>query len=137
MDDQKRVLVVDDDEEVLFVWMSALRKLSDLEIETATNGLEALDRFGADSFDLVITDLAMPIMDGIALTRAIRATNACIPIVWITAHSQIHDSLEKRDLNIYSFLSKPVSIQEIRNVVREALDDMCGSGNSIDDAKHS
>ena len=132
MDDQKRVLVVDDDEEVLFVWTSALRKLSELEVETASNGSEALDRLGADSFDLVITDLAMPVMDGVALTRAIRETNPHIPIVWITAYSQLHDSLEKNDLNVYSFLSKPVSIQEIRSVVRGALDNAQSNGNSID-----
>jgi CheY-like chemotaxis protein len=131
MDDRKRVLVVDDDEEVLFVWTSALRKLPELEVETAANGAEALARFESDSFDLVVTDLAMPVMDGVALTRAIRETDTIIPIVWITAYSQLHDNLEKRDLNIYSFLSKPVSIQEIRNVVRNALDYEQNNGNSI------
>ena len=132
MDDRKRVLVVDDDEEVLFVWTSALRKLPELEVETAANGAEALERFESDSFDLVVTDLAMPVMDGVALTRAIRETDTIIPIVWITAYSQLHDNLDKRDLKIYSFLSKPVSIQEIRNVVRNALDHERENGNSID-----
>ncbi|HSJ56478.1 MAG TPA: response regulator [Anaerolineae bacterium] len=131
MDDRKRVLVVDDDEEVLFVWTSALRKLPELEVETAANGAEALERFESDSFDLVVTDLAMPVMDGVALTRAIRETDTIIPIVWITAYSQLHDNLEKRDLNIYSFLSKPVSIQEIRSIVRNALDYEQNNGNSI------
>lgn len=138
MTDHKRVLVVDDDEEVLFVWTSALRKLSDLEVETALNGSQALDRFEADSFDLVITDLAMPIMDGVALTRAIRAMDECVPIVWITAYSQLHDNLDKRELNIYSFLSKPVSIHEIRDVVRDALENSCrngNDGNSIDEPR--
>lgn len=129
MDDQKHVLVVDDDEEVLFVWTSALRKIRELKVETAANGSEALAQFETHAFDLVVTDLAMPVMDGVALTRAIREINSEIPIVWITAYSQLHDNLAKNTLNIYSFLSKPVSIQEIRDVVRNALDSEHHNGN--------
>ena len=127
MDSRKRVLIVEDDREVLFVWTAALKKLTNTDIETAGDGLDALDQFEADPFDLVVTDLSMPRMNGVELTREIRRLDANVPIIWVTAHAHYEDRLDEPGLNVHTFLVKPVSIQHIREVVRDALN--YGSAN--------
>ena len=88
MNCNKRILLVDDEERVLFVLSSSLKKLGDdVEIVTAANGWEAWQMAQRSPFDLLITDLSMPVMDGIELTRAIKALYPQTAVVWITAHS--------------------------------------------------
>jgi CheY-like chemotaxis protein len=91
------------------------------EVVTARSGHEALDQFKERPFDLVITDLRMPGMDGVELTRAIRAFDPGAAVIWITAY----DSHEVRDetvrLAVYDCLDKPLEIAEIRQAVRDAL----------------
>lgn len=121
MESPKRVLVVEDDPEVLFVWTTALKKLAEVEVATAEGGRQALDRFDADPFDLIITDLSMPDMNGVELTREIRRLNTDVPIVWVTAHAHYEDRMDEPGFDVETFLVKPVSIQQIRQVVRDAL----------------
>jgi DNA-binding NtrC family response regulator len=121
MESRKRVLVIEDDPEVLFVWATALKKLSEIQVETAEGGQEALDQFDADPFDLVITDLSMPGMSGVELTREIRRLDTSVPIIWVTAHAHFGDSMDEPGFNVHTFLVKPVSIQQLRQVVRDAL----------------
>ncbi len=122
MESHKRVLVVEDEAEVLFVWVAALKKVSGIEVETAQDGYTAVERFRAAPHDLVITDLAMPGMGGVELTKAIHRLDRQVPIVWVTAHTHFREGMEEDGLNVHTFLAKPVSIQEMRQVVRDALD---------------
>jgi DNA-binding NtrC family response regulator len=123
MDISKRILVVDDDERVLFVFRGALVRLgSDYEIVTAQNGCEALERAREASFDLVITDLRMPDMDGIALTEAIRAMDSGVVVIWVTAYGCHKLKADAARLAVYGCLDKPVEINEIRETARKALE---------------
>ena len=119
--DWKRVLVVEDDPEVLFVWTTALKKLPNTAVETADGGEEALDKFDAEPFHLVVTDLSMPGMSGIELTRQLRQRDARVPIIWVTAHAHFRERMAEPELHIDSLLVKPVSIRQIREAVRDAL----------------
>ncbi|NIN66019.1 MAG: response regulator, partial [Anaerolineae bacterium] len=96
---RRRILVVDDDERVLFVLHDTLARLgSEYEILTAQNGREALDKAREVPFDLIITDLRMPGMDGVELTEAVRALNPRIAVIWITAYGSQETSVEARRL---------------------------------------
>ena len=117
-----RILVVDDDERVLFVLRRALlTSQNGYEIVTAQDGHKALDKAKEIPFDLLITDLKMLGMDGIALTQAIRDLNFGTVVVWITAYGCAQVSDEVRRLSVYECLEKPLRIDEIRRVVQEAL----------------
>ena len=123
MNVRKRILIVDDDERVLWVLHDALVRVEDgYEVVTARSGREALHEFGKQPFDLVITDLRMPGMDGVELTRAIRALDPGAAVIWITAYGshEVRDELAR--LAVYDCLDKPLEIAEIRQVVREALE---------------
>ena len=115
---------MDDDARVLFVLRRALLAFQNgYEIVATQDGREALNKATAIPFDLVITDLKMPGVDGIALTQAIRGLNSGTVVVWITAHGCAQVSDEATRLSVYECLEKPLRIDKIRRVVREALKD--------------
>jgi YesN/AraC family two-component response regulator len=116
-----RVLIVDDQPTVCFVLQEALAKLDSYVVATAANGREALDKFRRDHFDLVVTDLRMPIMDGVELTEAIRATRPDVKIVWITAYGSYKVVEDARRLSVDHCLDKPLQVSTIRQVVQEVL----------------
>jgi CheY-like chemotaxis protein len=120
---QKRVLVVDDEERVLFVMRGALARLGDgYQVVTASSGREALDKAKQTPFDVILTDLRMPGMDGIELTEAIRALDSGVIVIWLTAYGCHNVRTEAAQLSIYCCLDKPIKIGQIRQIVREAFE---------------
>ena len=121
---RKSILVVDDDEQILLVWRGALEGVANhWHVETAQSGLEALEKIRTTCFDLLITDLRMPGMDGCALTRAARQLVGDIPVIWITAYAQPQALAMADDLDVRRFLNKPMSVGQIRQVVAQVLAD--------------
>jgi two-component system response regulator HydG len=119
----KHILIVDDDERVLFVLHRALSGLGDgYEVVTAGGGREALSKARATPFDLLITDLRMADMGGIELTEAIKALNAMTVVVWMTAYGCHRVANEAARLSVYKCLEKPLRVAKIRRVVRGALE---------------
>ncbi len=121
----KRILIVDDEEQITFVLRNSLKRLSgryEIEVVTARNGQEALQKLRTTPFDLIITDLKMHGVDGIALTEAAYAIVPGTKVIWITAYNQWES--DARRLGVYRYLLKPVDMDEIRQVVREALETM-------------
>ncbi len=126
-----RILVVDDDPMVLFVFSDTLRDLGDAyEIVTAQSGLKALDEVKEEPFDLVITDLSMPDLGGIELTEAIRQESPDTAVVWITAYGCHSMSPDAARLEIHRCYDKPLEVDEILQVARDALDSGALHGKS-------
>lgn len=117
----KRILVVDDDERVLFVLHHALARLPGCEVLLASNGHDALQAIGESKLDLLITDIRLPGPSGIHLTEALRRRSPGTPVIWISAHHDPHLPAQARELGVYHYLAKPLEIGEIRAAVREAL----------------
>lgn len=122
MNEPKRILVVDDDPKILFILSAALAGLgTNFEVTTAGNGRNALAKIAADHFDLIITDIQMPDINGIELTKKVRAMQPNIPMVWITGYGSPHTHAESDRLGVYKCLDKPVKIGEIRRTALDAL----------------
>jgi len=122
MDGRRRILLVDDDERVLFVLQATLRRLSaPLDIITARDGLEAYRLLEDGAFDLLVTDVRLPGIDGVSLTRAARSTAPAMPVVWITAHGCAAIRADALLLGVHRCVEKPVEMDEFRQVVRQAL----------------
>jgi DNA-binding NtrC family response regulator len=118
-----RVLLVDDDDRVLFVLHRALTGPEDAcQVEIAQTGSEALDRVRAGRVDLLVTDLVMADMDGVELTRAVRALEPEVVVIWMTAFGCHRVAHEAEELSVYKCLDKPVRIGQIRRIVQEALE---------------
>ena len=121
---RKSILVVDDDEQILLVWRGALEKFArHWHVETAQSGHEALEKIRTTAFDLIVTDLRMPGMDGCDLTKAARQLVGDVPVIWITAYPQPGAVTRADELDVHRFLNKPMSVAQIRQVVAQVLAD--------------
>jgi DNA-binding NtrC family response regulator len=117
----KRILVVDDDDQVLFVWSNALASAGDISLVTAQDGHEALALIEQNGFDVIITDLRMPRMDGYQLTEAIREQDDQVTIVWLTGYRDPSKTPLEARLRVYRCIDKPLTVAEIRALVRDAV----------------
>ena len=111
-----RILVVDDEPQITRVLRTSLQS-SGHEVTTAQDGATALALFFKTQPDLVITDLAMPGMDGIELTREIRQRSA-VPVIVLSVRSQDAQKVTALDEGADDYITKPFSIQELLARVR-------------------
>ena len=114
------ILVVDDEQDFRIILDQALEKVG-YTVMTAVNGEEAFQLFQKNKFDLVITDVHMPKVDGIQLMQQIKDENPWIPIIAISGfetESDIHSKVNKDD--IY-FLRKPFMRKELQRLINKAL----------------
>jgi DNA-binding NtrC family response regulator len=95
-------------------------------VVTAQDGTEALRMVTAQPFDLVISDVRMPGIDGIELVEAIRASKLNTAVIWVTAYGCHRLQAESDRLNVYCCLDKPLRIGEIRQAALEALETIMG-----------
>jgi CheY-like chemotaxis protein len=123
MAEHQHILIVDDDAKVMLIMRTALEKLGDAyKITTASDGREALAMTKNQSFDLIVSDVRMPGIDGIQLAHIVRDLNTETAIIWITAYGCEDLKAECERLNISGCLEKPLRINEIRRTVLAALE---------------
>ena len=107
---QKKLLIVDDDVDMLKLLGSWLRKV-DYEVQTVASGAEALTQIEINKPDLVVTDLFMEEMDGMALLRRIHDSNPLMPVIMLSGQAAIPDAVKATHLGTSAFLTKPVDKQ--------------------------
>jgi len=111
MGDSYRVLVVDDEEMVSKFIVSLLFQYGH-HCETAKGGLEALDTIKKTSFDVVITDIVMPQVDGITLTKELVRRSPGLPIMVMTGHGEEYSAESAIKAGAREFIKKPFSVPE-------------------------
>jgi CheY-like chemotaxis protein/predicted regulator of Ras-like GTPase activity (Roadblock/LC7/MglB family) len=122
--DHKQILIVDDDEKLATLLQESLRTLGEgYHVVTARGTDEALARVSRRSFDLVITDLMMPEVDGLQLLEALKAINPSIITVAMTAFDSTEIRAEAERFGIYRYLTKPFSVHEFRQCVIDAFEE--------------
>ena len=114
-----RILLVDDEESIRTLLSFPLRK-DGYEVVTANDGKEALDRFRETSFDLVVLDVMMPIVDGLEVCRMLRARST-VPIIMLTAKTEEVDKIVGLELGADDYITKPFSVREFRSRVKASL----------------
>ena len=112
----KRILIVDDERVVRQVITDMLSELGHESI-TAESGLEGLGTFRKERFDLVLTDLGMPGMNGLQLARLMRSIDDQTPIVLLTGWGDTIDEEEAKRHGIWKVISKPVRMDELRDLI--------------------
>ncbi len=116
-----RVLVVDDDPGVRYTLREILES-EGLEVDEASDGQEALERFAGRPAPLVITDLRMPRLDGRGLLSELTARAPGTRVVLITAHGSERDAVEAMKAGAYDYFKKPFETDELLAVVRRAVE---------------
>ncbi len=124
------ILVIDDDEQVLDV-VSEMLRMDGHEVATAENGGEALTKFNQAEYDLVITDLIMPDMEGLETITELRAAKESIPIIAMSGGGRVGpmDYLETaRFIGATETLAKPFTRNELVAAVQRLMPE-AGSGS--------
>ena len=116
-----RILVVDD-EEVVCRFLESLLTAAGHEVEICLSGQEATTRLKEGSFDLVITDLKMPGVDGLEVLRKAKQLDPSCEAIVITAYASVESAVEVMKLGAYDYISKPFNIDQIRIVVDKAVE---------------
>lgn len=116
-----RVLLVDDEPLQRLLLMRALEPLG-VEVGEARNGKEALDLLAERPYHLVLTDLHMPLMDGLELTQAIKAQDPLLPVILLTADGEREVRLKGLQAGADDFLNRPVDLSELRLRVKGHLE---------------
>ena len=125
----KRILLVDDDLALLRL-LSMRLTAAGYEVITADSGEKALAQLAVSRPHLVITDLRMDGMDGLALFDAIHQTNTTLPVIILTAHGSIPDAIAATNRGVFSFLTKPFDGKNLLGHVEKALSLSGGSESS-------
>ncbi|MEZ0317489.1 MAG: sigma-54-dependent transcriptional regulator, partial [Methylophilaceae bacterium] len=101
-----RVLTVDDDPDILRLLEMRLHAAG-YQVTSAASGEEALTQIAVNRPALVISDLRMPGMDGLALFDAIHKDDPALPVIMLTAHGSIPEAVEATQRGVFGFLTKP------------------------------
>lgn len=117
-----RILIVDDESEACAT-LSKFLESRGYDTDTAANGVEAIARVRDGRFDIVMTDLRMPGMDGADFVARIRTERPDVPVVVMTGHTTLdgQDEIWTR-AGVHSVLSKPLDLRNISNLVRDILE---------------
>ena len=110
---QGHILLVEDNYINQEVSREQLRHLG-LSCTIAANGVEAIEKVDKESFDVILMDIQMPIMDGFEATKHIRQTHPTIPIIALSAAAMLEDQHMALDAGMNGHLSKPINTEELR-----------------------
>jgi DNA-binding NtrC family response regulator len=116
-----RILVLDDESRMVDIIGMVLRR-EGYEIETRTHPRDALAALEADPYDLLLTDLKMPDMDGVALLRRAREIQPELPVILITAHATVSTAIDAIRAGAFDYVEKPFDNTELKTLVARALE---------------
>jgi len=117
----RNILLVDDEERFLATTKTLLEKRG-YQVETALNGMDALEKIGKLSIHLVILDVKMPIMDGLTTLKKIKHDFPLIEVIMLTGHATIENAVEGVRLGAADYLTKPVDVDDIAEKIETCLD---------------
>lgn len=123
--EQPRVLLVDDEEEFVSTLAERLR-LRGMRAETAYNGEEALQMIAATPPDVVVLDVMMPGMNGLAVLQRIKTDYPHVPVILLTGMGTTRDGVEGLRLGALDYLVKPLKIEELMEKLDGALQKTSG-----------
>ncbi len=115
-----KILVVDDEERMVVLLKSALTHKG-YEVTGVTSGQAALDAVARGSFDLVLTDLRMEPVDGMAVIEGVKAESPGTAVVVLTAYGEVKTAVAALQKGAYQYLTKPFNFDEVALVVEKAL----------------
>lgn len=120
---QLHALVVEDSPPMRKMIVFALSRIRQLRVVEADDGVDALRRIAGTKFDIIITDINMPILDGLKLVKRLRADEAYkdVPIIIITTEGAEEDRQRALALGANAYITKPIQAPQVIQLVRETL----------------
>jgi ATP-dependent Lon protease len=119
---RKPHILVVDDEEIARKNLTHILAKENYEVATASNGEEALKELGSSEFDVVITDLKMPGIDGMEILEKIKTKNPDTKVIMITGYATVPSAVEAMQKGAFNYISKPFKLDEVRTTMKNALE---------------
>ena len=121
--ERQRILIVEDSPTMRQLLVFALRRLKNVELVEAQDGMDGLRKVSGDHFDLALVDINMPVMDGLKLISLMRGEESLqdIPIVVITTEGAEEDRERALALGANEYLTKPIQANKVLAVARSLL----------------
>ena len=116
-----RVLIVDDEEAVRSLLFNFLTQLG-YEVATAADGEEALQKYDRGRFDVVVSDMVMPKMDGLRLLKEIKVRDARAVFLVITGFPSVETGVEAMKAGAYDYIAKPFELADLQAKIARALE---------------
>jgi two-component system response regulator AtoC len=116
-----KVYVLDDDRSFARLLAANLRATGAFQVEPFERAIDMLDRCAEEPPDAVVTDLVMPEVDGLEVTRRLRRRDPHLPIFVLTAHGEIESAIQALKTGANEYLNKPVNLDELTTLLRRAL----------------
>lgn len=116
----KRILIVDDEENA----REALSKIlvhDGYDVSTAANGVEALNYLRSRDVELIITDINMPEMNGLAFLRELVRSRPESNVIMLTAYGEVESYLEAMNLGAFEYINKPIRYDDLKKVINKIL----------------
>jgi EAL domain-containing protein (putative c-di-GMP-specific phosphodiesterase class I) len=114
------ILIVDDESTLREVYATLLTEAG-YKVQTAGGGKEAMDLIAKTRFDLILTDISMPDMDGLQLLRAVRERDLDIPVVLVTGNPRVETAVQALEQGALRYLMKPIAEEALRQVAADAV----------------
>jgi DNA-binding NtrC family response regulator len=119
--DKKKILVIDD-EAIVRVSCERVLTPEGYDVRVVSKGADALDILSRENFDLVLTDLKMPDMDGLEVLKEIKSRWPRINVIIITGYGTISTAVQAIKLGAYEYLEKPFTPEDILRAVQRAFE---------------
>jgi len=137
---KNRILVVDD-EEAMGLGLAEILTNAGHEVQITTSGKEAIEKVKKYAYDVVLTDLKMPDVDGIQVLEQVKKSSPETAVIMLTAYGTVASAVEAIKKGAYDYISKPFKIDQVRNIVNKALQqristDECSSFRTISRMMH-
>jgi DNA-binding NtrC family response regulator len=114
----KRILVVDDEENAR-IGLSKLLAKEGFLVDSVANGFEALNYLRQQEVNLIVTDINMPEMNGIAFLKELNKNYPNSNVIMITAYGGVESYIEAMSLGAFEYLNKPVKIDELKSILKK------------------
>ncbi len=115
-----KILIIDDDPSIRNMLAIVLKK-SGYEVTLTDSGKAALDRLKKETFELIISDIKMPDINGIDLLKKIKSINPGIPVIMITAFASANDAVDAMKLGAEDYVTKPFNLDELKIIIDRAV----------------
>ena len=121
MNDDLKILVVDDEEIILSIFKEYLEATNNYTVLTATDGFEALEIIKREEIDCCFTDISMPRLDGLELTKRIHLHDNTIPVIIMTGNPSMHNAIETLKNGVVDFLTKPIKMDQLNQIINKVM----------------
>ena len=116
----KKIMVIDDEEKMCSILKQMLEN-EGYQVQTSTDGRAAIEEIKKDAFNLVISDVCMPLISGVELLSQIKGFKPDLPVIFVTAQDMSEVLQDALQLGLDGFIEKPFNMQTVFEVIKEKI----------------